>query len=116
MKRTGFSLALVGAIACGLALPTFGRQSQHEMNQQTYADYKKADAKLNTSYKRLMAKLPKSRQAKLKTAQIAWLKFRDAESAFFGSEMEGGSAEPHAYWWLIGGTHQRADKGFGFCL
>jgi len=75
-------------------LPTLGKQTQQEMNRQAAADYKRADAKLNASYKRLMAELPKARQAKLKKAQIAWLKFRDAESEFFGSEMEGGSAEP----------------------
>ncbi len=94
MKRTGISLVVIGVVVFGLALPTLGRQSQQEMNRQADADYKKADGKLNAAYKKLMAKLPRSRQAKLKTAQLAWLKFRDAESAFAGSEMEGGSAEP----------------------
>ena len=94
MKRTKISLVLAGLIVCGLALPTLGKQTQHQMNQEAAAAFKGADVRLNASYKKLMAKLPKSRQAKLKKAQIAWLKFRDAESTFFGSEMEGGSAEP----------------------
>ena len=99
MKRAGILLALIGVVACGLALPTLGKQTQkpmtqHQMNQEAAAAFKGADARLNAAYKKLMAKLSKSRQTKLKTAQIAWLKFRDAESAFFGSEMEGGSAEP----------------------
>jgi uncharacterized protein YecT (DUF1311 family) len=110
MKRKFFSVALVGMVLCGLALPIWGRQTQHEMNQQAYADYKKADAKLNAAYKKLIAKLPKSRQAKLKKAQIAWLKFRDAESMFLASEMEGGSAEPMLHSGALANLTQKRTK------
>lgn len=110
MNRKFLSLGLIGVVLGGLALPTSGRQTQHEMNQQAYADYKKADAKLNTAYKRLMAKLSKSRQAKLKAAQVAWLKFRDAESVFLASEMEGGSAEPMLHSGAMANLTQKRTK------
>lgn len=46
------------------------------------AAFKDADARLNTDYKALMAQLKKPGQASLLKAQLAWLRFRDAEAAF----------------------------------
>ncbi len=71
-------------------------QTQGAMNQTAYADYQKADKELNRVYKKLTATLDAAGAAKLKKAQRAWVVFRDAEMAFAGDEMRGGSAEPLA--------------------
>ena len=48
-----------------------------------YGDYETfLDKELNTAYRLLMSKLPKSQQAELKASQQNWLKFRDAEFEF----------------------------------
>ena len=78
-----------------LALPSHA-QTQAEMNAQSGADYKKADARLNETWKKAAKALSadKGRFAKLKTAQKAWLTFRDAACEFEASEVEGGTMEP----------------------
>jgi uncharacterized protein YecT (DUF1311 family) len=43
--------------------------------------YKAWDAELNKNFKLLMAKLNKTEQTQFKTAQVAWLAFRDKEFA-----------------------------------
>ena len=67
-------------------------QSQGAMNQQAYADFKKADAALNRIYAQVLAKLDEEGQTKLKTAQRAWVVFRDAQAEVDADEMRGGSA------------------------
>lgn len=74
-----------------------GRQSQAEMNMQAAKDFQKADKELNRVYAKLNKALEPSKRKRLVTAQRAWIKFRDAESDFWASEMEGGSAEPMLY-------------------
>lgn len=56
-------------------------QTQLEMNTSTCAEYKMADEKLNNLYQRILGEHKGDPQftAKLKAAQLAWLKFRDAE-------------------------------------
>jgi len=90
-------VAAVCLCAAALSLPCPApahAQSQGAMNQTAYADYQKADKELNRVYKKLTAMLDATGVAKLKKAQRAWLAFRDAEMAFAGDEMRGGSAEP----------------------
>lgn len=58
------------------------------------ASFKKADAALNATYSELMAQLSGASGQKLRVAQRAWLAFRDAECAYQGSAVEGGSAQP----------------------
>lgn len=73
-------------------------QTQQEMNRQAYREFEKADRELNRAYAKLQKGLKDAKmQAKLKAAQRAWIKFRDAESAFWASQMEGGSAYPTLY-------------------
>lgn len=67
------------------------------MNQQAYRDFVAADQAMNRAYKRLLAQLDKSRQAKLKTAQRTWLAFRDAHADFAASGFAGGSMQPMVY-------------------
>lgn len=63
---------------------------------QTCADklYQAADAELNRVYRQLASKLSTSRREKLKTAQQAWIAFRDKNAAFAASVVEGGTMYP----------------------
>jgi len=54
--------------------------------------FKKADAALNATYVQLLDQLSGAAGQRLKTAQRAWLGFRDAECDLQGSSVGGGSA------------------------
>lgn len=71
-------------------------QSQMALDQCASQDFKAADANLNAAYRQVVARLKGSPdQAKLLLhAQRAWLDFRDADCAFRGSGVAGGSAYP----------------------
>ena len=56
--------------------------------------YEAADKALNGVYKQLMAKLEPARREKLRAAQRAWVRFRDASAEFEADEAEGGSMYP----------------------
>ena len=49
------------------------------------------DTELNQSYRDLLAAIPASRQTELRSAERAWVAFRDAECAFRASADAGGS-------------------------
>jgi uncharacterized protein YecT (DUF1311 family) len=66
-------------------------QSTHDMIRAASARLQKADAELNATYKKLLAKLDVTGQKKLKAAQLAWIKYRDAESEFDADLMRGGT-------------------------
>lgn len=72
-------------------------QSQHEMNAQAAADFAKADKELNVVYKQLTARLQPPTKEKLITAQLLWIKLRDADAEARASEWEGGSMYPMIY-------------------
>ena len=55
-------------------------QTQAEMTQEAIDDFRKADAQLNVAYGKAKAALDAEGQAKLKTAQRAWIVFRDAQA------------------------------------
>jgi uncharacterized protein YecT (DUF1311 family) len=59
-------------------------------------DYNRADRELNRAYQRLAAALEPDPRAKLKTAELAWLRYRDAEGAFRASDFRGEKLEPTA--------------------
>jgi uncharacterized protein YecT (DUF1311 family) len=74
--------------------------------------YKSADAELNRVYGQVMSRLnSKSRQDALKTAQRAWISYRDKECEFDASRYEGGTEVnvvlPAC---LSGETSSRTDK------
>jgi uncharacterized protein YecT (DUF1311 family) len=52
-----------------------------------------ADAELNRVYRDVSAHLDAGRRTKLRDAQRAWLRYRDAHCAFMASESEGGTLE-----------------------
>jgi uncharacterized protein YecT (DUF1311 family) len=58
------------------------------------ARYKQADQKMNAAYRSLMSKLGESGRAKLRRAQQAWIKFRDAEADFQADAAGGGTLAP----------------------
>lgn len=92
MRLSIVGLALV-VVAFAAAHQAFG-QSQMELNQQSYDDYQKADKRLNATYTALMAKISTAGKARLRDAQISWLRFRDQECAFEAMGTEGGSIHP----------------------
>jgi uncharacterized protein YecT (DUF1311 family) len=70
-------------------------QTQSEMNAQARAEFERADAELNKTYKTLLARLPDAEsKQKLQDSQRAWIAFRDAEASFAADQVRGGSAAP----------------------
>ena len=68
--------------------------SQYEMNVCAHKEFQAADAALNRIYNQLSSRLDEGRRAKLKEAELAWLKYRDGNCEFVSSEYEGGSMRP----------------------
>ena len=95
MKQYVISLALLIAVLVAFPTSHANAQTQAEMNRQAAKDFEKADAKLNSTYAALLAKLPDAdSKRKLKESQRAWIAFRDAEAAFAADQFRGGSAAP----------------------
>ena len=74
--------------------PCANAQSQLEMNMCWGSQYKAADAQLNAAYREFTSKLNPEETAQLKTAQLAWIKFRDANCEFVADAYKGGSIRP----------------------
>ena len=71
---------------------------QNSMNMCADKDYQAADKKLNDIYRKVTTAMDDAKlQAKLKTAQRAWLQYRDTECTFEVAENEGGSIYPMVY-------------------
>lgn len=64
------------------------------MNICAMQDYTKADAELNAAYRKLVATLDKDQFGRLKTAQRAWITFRDAQCRYEAGVYEGGTIAP----------------------
>ena len=93
----GLVFLVFALTALSLSAGTAG-QTQGEMNQDACERYKKADARLNQTYQRILTKYRQDKifLEKLKTAQRAWLAFRDAHlaSIYPGPPTEYGSVNP----------------------
>lgn len=74
--------------------PCEDAQTQADMNICWGNEYKKADAALNKSYQQLAGMLNDDEKVQLKTAETAWLKYRDANCEFVGDQYKGGSMRP----------------------
>jgi len=74
--------------------PCADAQSQAEMNMCWGKEYKAADAKMNKTYQDFMSKLDESEKMQLKNAQLAWLKYRDANCDFVADLYKGGTMRP----------------------
>lgn len=70
-------------------------QTQGEMNQEAYRDFQAADKALNAAYAKALKALPDDEaREKLKTAQRAWLAYRDAEAECEADFVRGGTMAP----------------------
>lgn len=100
-----FSIVLCFLVASNVAAqtpqpsnPCADAQTTVEMRDCAGREYKQADAELNAVYKQLMATLSdKEHQASLRSAQQAWLKYRDANCEFDAFENRGGTIYPVVY-------------------
>lgn len=79
MRKTSLRLLGVSFVIL-LAICDSPAQTQAEMNQDACAKYKKADAEMNAVYQQVLNKYKQEPGflAKFKTAQRAWIAFRDA--------------------------------------
>ncbi|OYX26871.1 MAG: hypothetical protein B7Z10_01925 [Rhodobacterales bacterium 32-66-7] len=78
--------------------------AQQEMNICAEQDWQAADEALNQAYQEVMAEMKvmdeqlppelQGAEAALRTAQRAWIAYRDANCEVSGFPMRGGSAEP----------------------
>lgn len=94
--KTVLSLAL-GLLLLGAPTGAAFAQTQQEMNQQADAEFQKADKALNAVYQKLIKKVTPEVKERLIDAQLAWIKFRDAEAKARAAEVEGGSMYPLLY-------------------
>ena len=75
--------------------PCANAQTTPEMRDCAGKAYKKADDELNRVYRQLIAKIDdEGRKTALKTAQLAWIKYRDANCDFASYLNRGGTIEP----------------------
>ncbi|HXD30242.1 MAG TPA: lysozyme inhibitor LprI family protein [Pyrinomonadaceae bacterium] len=76
-----FAMLLLTVPTLAEAIPAHrSTQNQMELNEKACAAYKKADAKMNAIYKKILNDYRKDRLfvQKMRAAQRAWLVFRDA--------------------------------------
>ena len=67
------------------------------MNQCASQAFQKADAELNKLYQQLVKDAGAGERAKLRAAQLAWIKFRDAHCEYEAFGNTGGSIYPMVY-------------------
>lgn len=93
LKFTALSLLLV--------LTIYGHSSagetQIELNMKAHKAFLKADAQLNGVYQQVRRSLDAEGKLKLRDAQRAWIKFRDADCEWAADEYRGGSIMPLIY-------------------
>jgi uncharacterized protein YecT (DUF1311 family) len=90
-RKTTLALILLLNAGSAYAVDCNNAVNQADMNQCAGADYLKADAQLNKTYKEVVGKASTAQKLQLKEAQNAWIKFRDIDCKFQSSGVEGGS-------------------------
>ena len=101
MKLLSLALIMLAALS-GLSLaqktkdPCADPQTTAEMRDCAGREYKQGDDELNRVYRKLMAKIgnDEGRKTALKTAQQAWIKYRDANCDYASYLNRGGTIEP----------------------
>jgi uncharacterized protein YecT (DUF1311 family) len=96
---TAVTLSRLICISVLLASPAIARaaadcsfpQTQHDMNECADDAYRQVDEVLNSSFQKLIHKISPAGQAKLYTAEKAWIAYRDSQCAFNTMATEGGS-------------------------
>lgn len=102
MVGIGWIRAAVLAGAVGVAATPTARAEcdaglpQQGLNDCAFREFEAADAALNATYRRIVARLAGQTEARqlLTKAQRAWVAFRDAECGFSASGVQGGSIQP----------------------
>jgi len=111
MKRTLLAAPLSSVVAAVLSCaalsapaqtrqaedPCRDPQSQAEMNMCAAKRFKAADAELNKVYNRLASMLAGDNSARLKAAEVSWMKYRDDNCDYEADFFEGGSMKPLIY-------------------
>jgi uncharacterized protein YecT (DUF1311 family) len=77
--------------------PCPGANTQPELNQCAARARDRADAELNKVYRELLKDTSGAERAKLRAAQLAWIKFRDAQCDYESAGNKGGSIYPMVY-------------------
>ena len=77
--------------------PCPGERTQAELNQCASRAFRRADAELNKLYQQLLKGAGAGERAKLRAAQLAWIKFRDAHCEYEAFGNTGGSIYPMVY-------------------
>ena len=91
--------------------PCPGARTQQELNQCASRAFQKADAELNKLYQQLMKDAGAAEKAKLRAAQLAWIKFRDAHCEYEAFSNTGGSIYPMVYSFCLAElTGQRSEQ------
>ncbi|EKV29236.1 hypothetical protein C882_0543 [Caenispirillum salinarum AK4] len=78
------------------------------MKECIWAEHERQDARLNAAYKHVMGLLSDDRKAALRTAQRAWIAYRDANCGFFADPMGGTLAGVLASDCMMSETAERA--------
>ena len=86
--------------------------NQHAMNQCAASAFRQADAELNKIYRQLMNDAGTAEKAKLRAAQLAWIKFRDAHCDYESFGNTGGSIYPMVYSFCLAGVTAERTKQF----
>ena len=84
--------------------PCPGSHTQFELNQCAARARDKADAELNKVYRELMKDAGTTERAKLRAAQLAWLKFRDAHCDYESVGNKGGTIYPMVVSFCLAGV------------
>lgn len=71
--------------------------TQFAMNGCAAREFQKADAELNKIYREMMKDAGTAEKVKLRAAQLAWIKFRDAHCDYEAFGNKGGSIYPMVY-------------------
>ncbi len=87
-------LALLCSWSLSYAVDCKSPMTNFEMQHCASLEYEVADKKLNTVYNKLRKKLDKTGKQKLKTAQKAWIKYRDTKAVFDADDARGGTMQP----------------------
>jgi uncharacterized protein YecT (DUF1311 family) len=74
-----------------------GAETQAAMNMCAAKKFKEADAELNRVYNQLASKVEAPYRAKLKAAEVSWLKYRDDNCDYETALYEGGTMRPMVY-------------------
>ena len=87
-------LALLCSWSLSYGVDCKNPMTTYDMRECASLEYEVADKKLNTVYNKLRKMQDKIGKQKLKTAQKAWIKYRDTKAVFDADDARGGTMQP----------------------